>query len=110
LVWLLFEGGEQLRAGTKPPGAYVWHASIFTREVLDGLIRIGFLYPQQIIWNKGRTVLSVRLRQYTLRPTANESLGKVAQVASNYPDAPLAIEGPVFDAKGCPSICPLADD
>jgi DNA modification methylase len=38
--------------------AYVWHASIFTREVLDGLIRIGFLYAQQIIWNKGRTVLT----------------------------------------------------
>jgi len=29
--------------------AYVWHASVFTREVLDGLVRIGFLYPQQII-------------------------------------------------------------
>jgi len=38
--------------------AYVWHASIFTREVLDGLLRIGFLYPQQIIWDKGRTVLT----------------------------------------------------
>ncbi|MCX6619907.1 MAG: site-specific DNA-methyltransferase, partial [Acidobacteria bacterium] len=38
--------------------AYVWHASIFTREVLNGLIRIGFLYPQQIIWNKQRTVLT----------------------------------------------------
>ena len=38
--------------------AYVWHASVFTREVLDGLLRIGFLYPQQIIWNKGRTVLT----------------------------------------------------
>jgi DNA modification methylase len=38
--------------------AYVWHASIFTREVLNGLLRIGFLYPQQIIWNKGRTVLT----------------------------------------------------
>src|SRR4030081_146781 len=38
--------------------AYVWHASTFTREVLDGLVRIGFLYPQQIIWNKGRTVLT----------------------------------------------------
>jgi len=34
--------------------AYVWHASVFTREVLNGLERIGFLYPQQIIWNKGR--------------------------------------------------------
>jgi hypothetical protein len=29
--------------------AYVWHASVFTREVLDGLLRISFLYPQQII-------------------------------------------------------------
>jgi DNA modification methylase len=38
--------------------AYVWHASVFTREVLDGMLRIGFLYPQQIIWNKGRTVLT----------------------------------------------------
>jgi DNA modification methylase len=37
--------------------AYVWHASLFTTEVLAGLLRIGFLYPQQIIWNKGRTVL-----------------------------------------------------
>lgn len=25
--------------------AYVWHASVFTREVLDGFLRIGFLYP-----------------------------------------------------------------
>ncbi len=38
--------------------AYVWHASIFTREVLNGLERIGFLYPQQLVWNKGRTVLT----------------------------------------------------
>jgi DNA modification methylase len=38
--------------------AYVWHASVFTREVLNGLLRINFLYPQQIIWNKGRTVLT----------------------------------------------------
>jgi DNA modification methylase len=38
--------------------AYVWHASVFTREVLNGLLRIGFLYPQQIIRNKGRTVLT----------------------------------------------------
>ena len=30
----------------------------FTREVLDGLLRIGFLHHQQIIWNKGRTVLT----------------------------------------------------
>jgi DNA modification methylase len=38
--------------------AYVWHASVFTREVLNGLERIGFVYPQQIIWDKGRTVLT----------------------------------------------------
>src|SRR5579862_2452910 len=38
--------------------AYVFHASTFTREVLDGLLRIGFLYPQQIIWDKGRRVLT----------------------------------------------------
>jgi DNA modification methylase len=38
--------------------AYVWHASVFTREVLNALLRIGFLDPQQIIWNKGRTVLT----------------------------------------------------
>jgi hypothetical protein len=38
--------------------AYVWHASIFTREVLDDFSRIGFLYPKQIIWNKGRIVLA----------------------------------------------------
>lgn len=35
--------------------AYVWHTSKFTREVLDGLLRIGFLHHQQIIWNKERT-------------------------------------------------------
>jgi len=38
--------------------AYVWHASVFTREVLDGLLRIGFVHHQQIIWNKGRAVLT----------------------------------------------------
>ena len=38
--------------------AYVWHASKFTREVLDGLLRIGFLHHQQIIWDKTRTVLT----------------------------------------------------
>ena len=37
---------------------YCWHASVYTREVLNGLSRIGFLYPQQIIWDKGRTVLT----------------------------------------------------
>jgi DNA modification methylase len=37
---------------------YVWHASKFTREVLDGLLRIGFVHHQQIIWDKERTVLT----------------------------------------------------
>src|SRR5450432_1487126 len=31
---------------------------LWAREVLDGLLRIGFLHHQQIIWNKGRTVLT----------------------------------------------------
>jgi DNA modification methylase len=38
--------------------AYVWHASKFTREVLDGLLKIGFVHHQQIVWNKLRTVLT----------------------------------------------------
>jgi len=38
--------------------AYVWHASKFTSEVLAGLLRIGFVHHQQIIWNKGRAVLT----------------------------------------------------
>jgi DNA modification methylase len=38
--------------------AYAWHASRFTREVLDGLLRIGFVHHQQIIWDKGRAVLT----------------------------------------------------
>ncbi len=37
---------------------YVWHASVHTVEVVNGLLRIGFLYPQQIVWNKGRPVLT----------------------------------------------------
>ena len=37
---------------------YVWHASRFTREVLEGLLGIGFVHHQQIIWDKQRTVLT----------------------------------------------------
>jgi DNA modification methylase len=37
---------------------YVWHASKFTGAVLDGLLRIGFVHHQQIIWDKGRAVLT----------------------------------------------------
>jgi DNA modification methylase len=48
--------------------AYVWHASKFTREVLDGLLRIGFLHHQQIIWDKGRTVLTRTLYWFQHEP------------------------------------------
>lgn len=37
--------------------------------------------------------------KYTLRPAANESLRKVAQVVSGYPNAPLLVEGHT-DGKG----------
>ena len=48
--------------------AYVWHASKFTREVLDGLLRIGFIHHQQIIWDKGRTVLTRTLYWFQHEP------------------------------------------
>jgi hypothetical protein len=48
--------------------AYVWHASAFTREVLDGLLRIGFVHHQQIIWNKGRAVLTRTLYWFQHEP------------------------------------------
>ncbi len=48
--------------------AYVWHASKFTREVLDGLLRIGFEHHQQIIWDKGRTVLTRTLYWFQHEP------------------------------------------
>jgi DNA modification methylase len=48
--------------------AYVWHASKFTREVLDGLLRIDFLHHQQIIWDKGRTVLTRTLYWFQHEP------------------------------------------
>lgn len=48
--------------------AYVSHASKFTREVLDGLLKIGFEHHQQIIWNKGRTVLTRTLYWFQHEP------------------------------------------
>jgi hypothetical protein len=48
--------------------AYVFHASKFTREVLDGLLRIGFVHHQQIIWNKGRAVLTRTLYWFAHEP------------------------------------------
>jgi DNA modification methylase len=48
--------------------AYVWHASKFTREVLDGLLRIGFEHHQQIIWDKTRTVLTRTLYWFQHEP------------------------------------------
>ena len=48
--------------------AYVWHASKFTREVLDGLLKLGFLHHQQIIWDKGRAVLTRTLYWFQHEP------------------------------------------
>jgi len=48
--------------------AYVWHASKFTREVLDGLLRIAFVHHQQLIWDKGRTVLTRTLYWFQHEP------------------------------------------
>ncbi|HEY6343618.1 MAG TPA: DNA modification methylase [Bryobacteraceae bacterium] len=48
--------------------AYVWHASKFTREVLDGLLRIGFDHHQQIIWDKQRIVLTRTLYWFEHEP------------------------------------------
>jgi DNA modification methylase len=50
--------------------AYVFHASVHTCAVLNGLLRIGFLYPQQLIWNKGRTVLTRTHYWYQHEPLA----------------------------------------
>ncbi len=47
---------------------YVWHASKFTSEVLAGLLRIGFIHPQQIIWDKRRTVLTRTLYWFQHEP------------------------------------------
>jgi len=38
--------------------AYVFHASKFTAEVLAGLLKIGFVHHQQIIWSKGKAALT----------------------------------------------------
>jgi DNA modification methylase len=38
--------------------AYVWHASLFTSDVLRGLLRIGFVHHQQIIWRKTQAALT----------------------------------------------------
>ena len=48
--------------------AYIWHASKFTSEVLAGLLRIGFLHHQQIIWDKQRTVLTRTLYWFQHEP------------------------------------------
>ncbi len=48
--------------------AFVWHASKFTSEVLAGLLRIGFIHHQQIIWDKQRTVLTRTLYWFQHEP------------------------------------------
>ena len=47
---------------------YVWHASKFTREVLNGLLGIGFVHHQQIIWDKKRAVLTRTLYWFQHEP------------------------------------------
>jgi DNA modification methylase len=37
---------------------YVWHASRFTTEVLGGLLRLGFMHHQQIIWCKTQAAMT----------------------------------------------------
>jgi DNA modification methylase len=46
-AWALFPGDV----------AYVWHASLFTREVLDSLEACGFKHRSMIIWSKDRFTL-----------------------------------------------------
>ncbi len=48
--------------------AYVWHASKFTSEVLAGLLRIGFLHAQQIIWAKNHAALTRTLYWFQHEP------------------------------------------
>jgi hypothetical protein len=48
--------------------AYCWHASKYTSEVLAGLLRIGFIHHQQIIWDKQRTVLTRTLYWFQHEP------------------------------------------
>src|ERR1035441_6753120 len=76
---------------------YVWHASVFTAEVLAGLLRIGFLYPQQIIWNKGRPVLTRTHYWYQhepcwyLRKKNAPWFGKALAAALSRSDTPLGL-------------------
>jgi DNA modification methylase len=46
-AWALFPGDV----------AYIWHASLFTREVLDSLEACGFKHRSMIIWSKDRFTL-----------------------------------------------------
>ena len=47
-AWALFPGDV----------AYVWHATLFTVEVLNSLEACDFEHRSQIIWNKGRIAIS----------------------------------------------------
>ena len=49
-------------------GPKLWHASRFTREVPDGLLPIGFVHQQQIIWDTQRTVLTRTLYWFQHEP------------------------------------------
>jgi hypothetical protein len=49
---------RSFRAIAQPPSSVRLARFEFTSEVLAGLLRIGFVNHQQIIWDKGRTVLT----------------------------------------------------
>lgn len=60
--------------GSKSPGnpavggRLTVRADLFTREVLDGLLQIGFVHQQQIIWDKQRSVLTRTLYWFQHEP------------------------------------------
>ncbi len=62
------DGSEAFALVPSLQAGYAWHASKFTAEVLAGLLRIGFRHHQQIIWNKGRTVLTRTLYWFQHEP------------------------------------------
>lgn len=47
---------------------YVWHASLYSSEVLAGLLRIGFVHHQQIIWRKTQAAMTRTHYWYSHEP------------------------------------------
>jgi DNA modification methylase len=94
---------------------YVWHASRFMREVLDGLLRIGFEHHQQIIWDKGRAVLTRTHYWFQHEPVwyvrkKNASwYGKAGQNSTIWSSpSPKFIMGRSDEEKRCEPCCAIA--